>query len=145
MKVFVLGCGGVGIAVATLFAKEGEVEKLIVGDINFGNAGKLGEDLKSLGFNKEIEAIGIDGSRKKDVVRAARGTDLVYNATFPQFNIPILEACIEVGASYLDALAFPPLPALLRSECRPVQLSPRSDQPHRWCVVHRLGRPPHLQ
>jgi saccharopine dehydrogenase-like NADP-dependent oxidoreductase len=123
MKIFVLGCGGVGIAVATLFAKEGEVEKLIVGDINLGNAVKLGEDLKSLGFNKEIEAIKIDGRRKKDVVLAAKGTDLVYNATFPQFNIPILEACIEVGASYLDALAFPPLPWIPAHETIPAMLA----------------------
>ncbi|MBW1887037.1 MAG: saccharopine dehydrogenase NADP-binding domain-containing protein [Deltaproteobacteria bacterium] len=123
MKIFVLGCGGVGIAVASLFAKEKEVEKLIVGDMDLVSAGSLAEALKRLGLAMEIEAIEIDGSRKEDVVLAAEGTDLVYNATFPQFNIPILKACIEVGASYLDALAFPPLPWIPEEETIPAMLA----------------------
>jgi len=123
MKIFVLGCGGVGTAAATLFAKEKEVEKIIVGDMNLANAVKLAEALKELGIALKIEAIEVDGSRQDDVTRAAKGMDFVYNATFPKCNVPILKACIEDGASYLDALALPPLPEIPEEETIPALLA----------------------
>jgi saccharopine dehydrogenase-like NADP-dependent oxidoreductase len=119
MKILVLGSGGVGMAVATLFAKEKEVDKLIVGDVNPDRAAGLANALKGTGTLVHIHAIEVNAGNKDDIIGAAKGMDLVYNATFPKYNIPILQACIEVRASYLDALAFPPLPWIPEKETIP--------------------------
>jgi len=124
MKIFILGCGGVGACAAALFARERDVEKILVGDMNLARANKLVQALKGLNVSVETEAIEVDGTRQDDVARAAEGVDFIYNATVPKCNIPILKACIKVGASYVDAAAFPPfVPSIPEEETIPALMA----------------------
>ena len=110
MKVLVLGCGGVGVGAAGQFANEKDVEKIICGDADPKRAGQLSEWVKELNPKVETSAVQVDASSQGNVASAAQGVDLIYNATVPECNVPILKACIEEGASYIDLAAFPPIP-----------------------------------
>jgi saccharopine dehydrogenase-like NADP-dependent oxidoreductase len=108
MKIAIIGCGGVGSCAATLFAREDDVKKIVVADANKASADNLCRDLKEQTTGKIIEAFQVDATNTQDVIRVIEGADFVYNGAFPLCNIPILKACLEIKASYMDAAAMAP-------------------------------------
>lgn len=102
MKILVQGCGAQGSSIAALLAKEEDVELLICADIDLKTAKRAADRVKALKTGVEVRAERADASKHEDVARVANGVDIIFNATFPKFNIPILEACLDVGAHYLD-------------------------------------------
>lgn len=112
MKVLIIGCGAVGTAAATLLAKEQDIDKVVIGDINLQNACQSVEAIKGLGANAEIEAVQVDASNETSVAKAAQGAAFVYNAASSACNLPILKACINIGANYMDTAAELPLPGV---------------------------------
>lgn len=102
MKVLVQGCGAQGSSIAALLAKEKDVELLVCADIDRKTANRTVDRVRALKTEVEVRADQADASKKKDVSRVAKSVDIVFNATFPDFNVPILEACLDVGAHYLD-------------------------------------------
>ena len=55
----------------------------------------------------ELVPVTVDASDKDAVVKAIAGSDIVFNGTVPAFNMPIMEACLEAGAHYLDLFGLP--------------------------------------
>ncbi len=107
MNVGILGCGGQGSAISGLLALE-EVEEILVMDIDPKRAKKLYTRLEKLDSKTKIEAkYPIDARSSEEVSRAGRDVDIIVNATFPNCNIPIAEACLEIGASYIDLVSLP--------------------------------------
>jgi len=107
MKIVIIGCGGQGGLLGCMLAKEKEIEQVILTDMDAHRAEKIEEAIKDIGTNAEIKTAQLDASKSEDIVRISRGVDVIVNATFPEFNIPVMEACLSVGAHYLDLLAYP--------------------------------------
>jgi saccharopine dehydrogenase-like NADP-dependent oxidoreductase len=112
IKVLIIGCGAVGTAAATLLAKEQDIDKVYIGDINLHNAPQTVEALQELSINAKIDAVQIDASDEASVAKAARGSSLVYNGASSACNLPILKACIHIGSNYIDTAAELPLPGV---------------------------------
>ncbi len=107
MKVLLIGCGTHGTSLACLLAKEGNVSQLILADMDEGKARQAMEIVKDTGTDAELEVKQLDASEKENVARVGDGVGFIFNGTFPEFNIPIMEAALEVGAHYSDWLAYP--------------------------------------
>jgi saccharopine dehydrogenase-like NADP-dependent oxidoreductase len=107
MKICIVGCGAEGSGLAGLLARERDVEELILTDINEKRAMAALERVKSLGTGVKAKAKKVDATVRKDVARAAAGMDIIYNASIPLINIPTMQACLDVGAHYLDMLSYP--------------------------------------
>ena len=113
MKVLIIGCGAVGSAAATLLAKERDVDKVVIGDINLHNARQSVKAIQELSINAKIEAAQVDASDEASVAKAVRGSSLVYNGASSACNLPTLKACINTGANYMDTAAELPLPGVI--------------------------------
>lgn len=107
MKIAIIGCGGQGTLLACLLAKEEDIEQLILADRDASSAKRAEGVVKAISTEVELKIEQLDASKKEDVARVAKGADIIFNATFPEFNIPVMEACLDVGAHYLDLLAYP--------------------------------------
>jgi len=55
----------------------------------------------------ELTTVKVDAGDTEDIVRAAKGCGIICNAITPVYNIPIMEACLQIGAHYLDMLSLP--------------------------------------
>ena len=107
MKVLIAGCGGQGAGAAGHLVKEKDVEGIVCADADISRARRLADQLEQLNKGVEISVEQVDFSRPEDLAKAAKGVNTVFNACFPVVNVPILKACIEVGAHYVDVASFP--------------------------------------
>ncbi len=104
MKVFLVGSGGVGAAIASIASKmdsKGEwLEQMVVSDYNLARAEEVVAGLK----DKRFVAEKIDASSSEAVKAMAEkyGVDLIMNACDPVFNMPIFDAAYESGCTYID-------------------------------------------
>lgn len=96
MKVLIVGCGAVAYVLSTLLAKDKSVSKIFCASKDVKKAKKF------IPFNKKIKLVKLDASRFEDVVKAAKGVDLVVNASLPYFNEIIMRAALKVKADYQD-------------------------------------------
>jgi saccharopine dehydrogenase-like NADP-dependent oxidoreductase len=107
VKILIAGCGAQGGSAGGQFAKEKDVEQIICTDVDISRAKRLADRIKRLNAGIEISAEQVDFSNPEDLTRVAKGVDVIYNAAFPAVNVPILKACLDVGAHYIDLAAFP--------------------------------------
>jgi saccharopine dehydrogenase-like NADP-dependent oxidoreductase len=105
MKICIVGCGAQGGGIAGLLAREKDVEQLVLADIDEKRLKLTLERIETLGSKVKLETQKVDGTKREDVARLAKGTDIVFNATHPVANVPIMEACLDVGAHYLDLMS----------------------------------------
>lgn len=96
MKVFIVGCGATGSVLAHFLSQEKNVESVVCGDINLKKARRF------LPFHPKITLHTLDASQKDKVAAAAKGFDLLINASLPKFNKILMEACLEAGVNYQD-------------------------------------------
>lgn len=107
MKVLIIGCGGQGTLIAARLAREMDVEQIVLGDIALPNLRLAEERVKSLKPKAKIIMHQVDASDREAVIHIARGNDILFNATFPPYNILLMEVCLEIGAHYLDLWSLP--------------------------------------
>jgi len=105
MKFVIIGSGAQGAGGASILGHDEETESVIVGDINFERAQKV---VAKIGSDKLIPTK-IDAGNLEEIVKISKGYDAILNYTQPRFNINIMNACIEVGAHYVDTAAGPNL------------------------------------
>jgi saccharopine dehydrogenase (NAD+, L-lysine-forming) len=98
LKVAIIGCGGVGQAIAQKLAKSEHVSKLILADINVKGPEAVKKRTKSDKITIQI----IDASKPDQVAQIAKDVDVVVNGTVPALNLKIMEGCLKGGASYID-------------------------------------------
>jgi saccharopine dehydrogenase-like NADP-dependent oxidoreductase len=109
MKVTIVGCGGIGACAGGLFAREKEVKEIVCADVSGQRAEKLASQVSNLNPKVKTRVVCLDATDENMVSKAVAKTNLVYNATYPNCNIPILRGCMQSGASYLDLAAYPPV------------------------------------
>ncbi len=107
MKVAVFGCGVEGSALAGGLAQEAEVDALILVSRDGKRAGELRDRLVGHGLAAagQVSVQAADGTDAAQLSGALRGADAVANTALPDSNVPVMRACLEVGAHYLDLLA----------------------------------------
>jgi GntR family transcriptional regulator of gluconate operon len=98
MKVLVVGAGAQGHVVTWNLARCPEVTEILLGDIDEARAHAVADQV---GGDK-TRAVPLDAGDVGAVEKAATGARLVMNATIPEFNMAILEACLAAGVDYQD-------------------------------------------
>jgi len=109
MRIFVLGVGGAGSLLAQLLVRQGHT--VWCGDRDPERARKF------LGKKSEIKVVETNARNLWSIVRAARGCNLIVNASPAVFNEIILRAALRLRAHYLDLNSH-----LTRSLFKPEQL-----------------------
>jgi saccharopine dehydrogenase-like NADP-dependent oxidoreductase len=98
MKVLIVGAGAQGHVLTWNLARCPDVTEVLLGDIDEARARAVANQVGG-GCTK---AIALDAGDLEAVKAAATGAKLVMNATIPEFNMTILEACLSVGVDYQD-------------------------------------------
>jgi saccharopine dehydrogenase (NAD+, L-lysine-forming) len=109
MRIFILGVGGTGSLLAQLLVRQGHT--VWCGDRDPERARKF------LGKKNEIKVVETNARNLWSIVRAARGCNLLVNASPAVFNEIILRAALRLRSHYLDLNSH-----LTRSLFKPEQL-----------------------
>ena len=99
MKAFVLGgCGAMGKAIVKDLLENPEVSSVIVGDIDFVKAKKFAREVDSPKVSvKKVDIEDLDG-----LVKAMKGSAVVANASWYEFNVEVMKAALQAGCHYVD-------------------------------------------
>lgn len=101
LRAAVLGCGGVGQAIAQRLAESAHVSSLVLADRDPRGA----KAALSRAKQRKVEQVSVETIDAKDaaqVAALAKRADVVVNGTVPAFNLLIMEGCLAGGASYID-------------------------------------------
>jgi saccharopine dehydrogenase-like NADP-dependent oxidoreductase len=100
VRLLVVGAGGVGAAVARIAAGRGFVEALVLADLDAARAARAAAATGS----DRVTAVSLDASDSVAVAELATAVraDAVLNACDPRFVMPIFDACLAAGVTYLD-------------------------------------------
>ena len=104
MKVLVVGgYGAQGSIICTYLARSPDVSEIVCAGRNLEKAKKLVERLKS----DKVTAKKLDATNSDELTTAAKGMNLVVNATVPKYNLIIMDAVLKGGANYQDLASGP--------------------------------------
>jgi len=99
MKVLVVGAGGQGGSCASILARDKDISKVVLGDIDIDLAKRVKDKINS----EKITAVKLDASKVEDIEKAAKGMDVIINLVAPQLNSNIMKAALRSGTHYVDA------------------------------------------
>jgi saccharopine dehydrogenase (NAD+, L-lysine-forming) len=132
MRIFVLGTGATGSYLAHLLSRQGH--QVTCGDRDLDRARRF------LGKKSTIPVVQVNARNIWGIVRAARGSQLLVNASAAVFNEIVLRAALRIRSHYLDLSAH-----LTRNPFKAEQL--RFDERFRKknrCAVITAGAAPGL-
>jgi saccharopine dehydrogenase (NAD+, L-lysine-forming) len=106
-KVLQIGAGGVGTVVAHKLAAQKDVFSEIV--LASRTQSKCDAIAKAVGGNR-IKTARVDADNVPELVALLKKEkpDLVVNVALPYQDLPIMDACLEAGVSYLDTANYEP-------------------------------------
>jgi hypothetical protein len=94
MRIFVLGAGATGSLLAQLLEKQGHT--VWCGDRDLERARRF------LGDRSTIAVTEVNARNLRGIVRAARGCQLIVNASASVFNLIVVRAALRLRAHYVD-------------------------------------------
>ena len=99
-KVMIIGAGAQGNVISGVLSQANDVGTILLGDVDLERANEVAQHVGS----DKIKVERIDASNVKEMeTQIKQGPyELVVNATLPVFDRPILEACVNAKANYLD-------------------------------------------
>lgn len=98
MRVAALGgCGAMGRATSWELAANDAVDELLVVDVDAGVLASF-----TAGLPGDIQTATVDAANHNALVEVLGGCDVVANALPYAFNLDVMDACLDVGAHYLD-------------------------------------------
>jgi Saccharopine dehydrogenase NADP binding domain len=97
MRIFVLGAGATGSYLAHLLVRQGH--QVTCGDRDLDRAHRF------LGKKSRIPVVQVNARNLWGIVRAARGAQLLVNASAAVFNEIVLRAALRIRAHYMDLSA----------------------------------------
>jgi saccharopine dehydrogenase-like protein len=97
MRIFVLGTGATGSYLAHLLTRQGH--QVTCGDRDLDRARRF------LGKKSTIPVVQVNARNLWGIVRAAKGSQLIVNASASVFNEIVLRAALRIRAHYLDLSA----------------------------------------
>ena len=100
MRILVVGAGGVGSAFAAIASRRPFFETMVLADIDRTRAQRVVDRLG----DRRLSAVALDASDPDAIAECigAYRVDAVLNAADPRFVMPIFDACLAAGATYLD-------------------------------------------
>ncbi len=100
MKALIIGAGAQGLVISWVLAQADDVSEIVLGDISL----KRMQDIAETNRSEKLKTQELDASNKAGMVKLMKEKkfDLAINATLPDFNDNIMEACYEAGINYLD-------------------------------------------
>ncbi len=98
LKVVIVGAGQQGHVITWNLARNPAVSAIILADYDEARARLIAEQV---GDRKTTPMV-VDASDTAAVARLAAGAKLVVNAVIPEYNMSVMRACLQAGASYLD-------------------------------------------
>jgi saccharopine dehydrogenase (NAD+, L-lysine-forming) len=104
MRILQLGVGSVGEVTARTLGGESEVSSVVLADIDEGRTAEVAEKLPA----GKAETLTLDVTDRKALVRALTDVDFVINGLIPEYNLDVMNACLEAGTNYLDMAAAGP-------------------------------------
>jgi saccharopine dehydrogenase (NAD+, L-lysine forming) len=100
MRAVFLGAGGVGGAAATIAARRGFFDAVVMADYDGARAEAVAQRTGDERFSgRQVDAS--DPAAIAELLRASKA-DVVLNACDPRFVMPIFDAAFETGTTYLD-------------------------------------------
>ncbi len=100
MRLVVLGAGGVGGAAATIAARRDVFSAVVMADYDAARAEQVAAGTRDDRF-RGVRLDAGDRSAVAELLRAVEA-DAVLNACDPRFVMPIFDAALETGTTYLD-------------------------------------------
>ena len=97
MRIFVLGTGATGSYLAHLLTRQGH--QVTCGDRDLDRAHRF------LGKKSTIPVVQVNARNLWGIVRAAKGSQLIVNASASVFNEIVLRAALRIRAHYVDLSA----------------------------------------
>jgi len=104
MRLLQLGVGAVGEINARTAAKEPEIDKVILADLNVARCREVAAKMPA----GKAEVLELDVNDKDALVKALVDVDFCINAIIPEYNLDIMNACLETNTNYLDMAAAGP-------------------------------------
>ena len=98
LKVLIVGAGAQGGPCASILTGEESVAEIRLGDIDLEVARKVAAKID----NPKIQPIRLDASLKSELIKAAKGVDVIFNLTLLKYNDIIMEAALRSNAHYVD-------------------------------------------
>ena len=101
MRILVIGAGGVGTAAVAIAARRGFFEHMVVADYD---PARVEHALAQLPGDARFSGARVDAGNVASIVGLIREHRIthVLNAVDPRFVMPIFDACLEAGVTYLD-------------------------------------------
>jgi len=99
VKVAVLGTGGLGRVIAIELASDRHVDEIVIVD----KRGDRSRALKSIGKTANVTALEADVTDRDALRKVLSGADVAVNATLPDYNLTIMDACFEAACGYVDS------------------------------------------
>ena len=130
MRIFVLGAGATGSLLAQLLERQGH-------DVWCGDRDPV-RARRFLGKKSSIAVTTVNARNLYGIVRAARGCQLIVNASASVFNEIVLRAALRLRAHYLDLSSH-----LTRNPFQPEQFryAKRFEAKHRAAVINTGAAP----
>jgi saccharopine dehydrogenase (NAD+, L-lysine-forming) len=100
MRILVIGAGGVGSAVVPTAIRRDFFERLVIADYDADRATTIAH---RSGDDRVVPAA-VDASNREQIAALIQEHEAthVLNAVDPRFVMPIFDACLAAGATYLD-------------------------------------------
>ena len=110
-KLLIIGAGGVGRVVAYKAAQMKDIfDDILLASRTKTKCDKIADDVNKKYNRKIIKTAKIDADNVKETVALINDfkPDIVINVALPYQDLPIMDACLETGVSYLDTANYEP-------------------------------------
>lgn len=104
MRAVVLGAGGLGRILTLELASDPRIDKVVVAD----KRGDRARALKVLAKASALDAVEADVTDPTALRAVLSGADVAVNATLPEHNLAVMEACLDAGCGYVDSAGYSP-------------------------------------
>ncbi len=103
-KVMIIGAGAQGNVISGVLSRAEDVGTILLGDVDVNRANEVAQFVGS----DKIMVERLDASNVDEMVTLIEQGpyELVVNATLPVFDRPILKACLQAKAHYLDMASY---------------------------------------
>jgi len=130
MRIFVLGAGATGSLLAQLLERQGHT--VWCGDRDLQRAHHF------LGKSSSIAITDVNARNLRGIVRAARGCQLIVNASASVFNQIVMRAALRLRVHYLDLSSH-----LTKNPFKAEQLAfaKRFEEKNRWALINTGAAP----
>ena len=103
IRLVLFGAGGTGSVAARHLVRLKEIDDLVITDLVPVRARELAAKLRSL----KARAVPLRDMDPGTLAKLLTGADLAINAAHVNLDLPLMDACLDVGADYMDLSSEP--------------------------------------